>query len=84
MGRKDKINVSTNGAPFIDIGIPDKDREKIALGLSRVLAPPNGTSTRAHFQVIHIASARTSSRSVVGWNRIPPFAGPRAMLCCTR
>ena len=30
-------------------------------------APPNGTSTKAHFQVIHIASARTSSRSVAGW-----------------
>ena len=30
-------------------------------------APPNGTSTRAHFQVIHMASARTSSRSVLGW-----------------
>ena len=29
-------------------------------------APPNGTSTSAHFQVIHIASARTSSRSVGG------------------
>ena len=30
-------------------------------------APPKGTFTRAHFQVIHIASARTSSRSVEGW-----------------
>ena len=30
------------------------------------LAPPNGTSTRAHFQVIHMARARTSSRSVAG------------------
>ena len=47
-------------------------------------APPNGTSTRAHFQVIHIASARTSSRSVAGWKRRPPLAGPRATLCWTR
>jgi hypothetical protein len=47
-------------------------------------APPNGTSTSAHFQVIHIASARTSSMSAWGWKRIPPFAGPRATLCWTR
>ena len=47
-------------------------------------APPNGTSTSAHFQVIHMASARTSSTSVAGWKRRPPFAGPRATLCCTR
>ena len=32
MARKNKTDVRTNGAPFIDIGIPDKDREKIALG----------------------------------------------------
>ncbi len=32
--------------------------------LTPPLAPPKGTPTRAHFQVIHIASARTSSRSV--------------------
>ena len=37
-----------------------------------------------HFQVIHMASARTSSRSVRGWNRRPPLAGPRATLCWTR
>jgi hypothetical protein len=47
-------------------------------------APPNGTSTSAHFQVIHIASARTSSMSVLGWKRNPPLAGPRATLCWTR
>ena len=29
-------------------------------------APPYGTSSRAHFQVIHIASARTSSRLTFG------------------
>ena len=58
----------------------------IALGsqVTPPLAPPNGTSTSAHFQVIHIASARTSSRSVCGWNRRPPLAGPRATLCWTR
>ena len=47
-------------------------------------APPKGTSTSAHFQVIHMASARTSSRSVCGWKRRPPLAGPRATLCWTR
>ena len=30
------------------------------------LAPPYGTSRSAHFQVIHIASARTSSSVDVG------------------
>ena len=48
------------------------------------LAPPNGTSTSAHFQVIHMARARTSSRSGLGWKRRPPLAGPRATLCWTR
>ena len=52
--------------------------------LTPPFAPPNGTSTSAHFQVIHIASARTSSRSVWGWKRRPPLAGPRATLCWTR
>ena len=40
------------------------------------LAPPYGMPMSAHFQVIHIASARTSSRSVAGWKRMPPLAGP--------
>ena len=31
------------------------------------LAPPNGMPVRAHFHVIHIASARTSSRVTSGW-----------------
>ena len=31
------------------------------------LAPPYGMFTQAHFQVIHIASARTSSRVTSGW-----------------
>ncbi len=47
-------------------------------------APPNGTLTRAHFQVIHMARARTSSMSVRGWKRMPPLAGPRETLCWTR
>ncbi len=40
--------------------------------------------TVAVFQVIHDASALTSSSVRLGWKRTPPFAGPRAMLCCTR
>jgi hypothetical protein len=47
-------------------------------------APPNGIPISAHFQVIHIASAFTSSSVTSGWYRIPPFDGPRAMLCVTR
>jgi hypothetical protein len=31
------------------------------------LAPPKGRPVRAHFQVIYIASARTSSRVTSGW-----------------
>src|SRR5262245_23445463 len=48
------------------------------------LPPPNGMSATAHFHVIHDASAETSSSETSGWKRMPPFAGPRAMLCCTR
>ncbi len=48
------------------------------------LAPPKGMLTSAHFQVIHIASALTSSSVTSGWKRIPPLPGPRARLCCTR
>ena len=47
-------------------------------------APPNGRPISAHFHVIHIASAFTSSRVTPGWYRIPPFAGPRVTLCTTR
>ena len=47
-------------------------------------APPYGRPARAHFHVIHMASARTSSSVTAGWKRIPPFVGPQAMLCCTR
>ncbi len=48
------------------------------------LAPPSGMSTTAHFQVIHIARARTVSIVSWGWKRMPPLEGPRASLCCTR
>ncbi len=37
------------------------------------LAPPKGISAIAVFQVISSASARTSSRSTSGWNRMPPL-----------
>jgi hypothetical protein len=39
------------------------------LGLQMIppFAPPNGTSNTAHFQVIHEASARTSSADTSGW-----------------
>jgi hypothetical protein len=48
------------------------------------LPPPRGMSTSAHFQVIHIARARTVSIVSCGWKRMPPLLGPRASLCCTR
>ena len=48
------------------------------------LPPPSGMSTRAHFQVIQAASARTVSMVSSGWKRMPPLVGPRASLYCTR
>src|SRR6266704_1352985 len=45
------------------------------------LAPPKGMPATAHFQVIHIESAFTSSMVTLGWNLIPPLYGPRALLC---
>jgi hypothetical protein len=47
-------------------------------------APPNGMFTTAHFQVIHAASAFTSSRVTFMSKRMPPLAGPRDVLCRTR
>src|SRR6266702_572660 len=47
-------------------------------------APPNGIFTTAHFHVIQLASARTSSSVTSGEYRMPPFEGPRAIECCTR
>src|SRR5215467_10834937 len=40
--------------------------------------------TTAHFQVIQLARARTSSSVTSGEYLTPPFAGPRAIECCTR
>jgi starvation-inducible DNA-binding protein len=40
--------VAGNGAPAIDIGIPDKDRAKIVEGLSRVLADTYSLYLKTH------------------------------------
>ena len=48
-----------------------------------LLPPPNGTPISAHFQVISIAKPVTSSSETVGVMRIPPLAGPSAVLCRT-
>ena len=48
------------------------------------LAPPSGKFIIAVLSDIPIASATTSSRVTPGWYRIPPFAGPRVVLWCTR
>ncbi len=48
------------------------------------LPPPSGMSATAHFQVIHIASARTVSAVSCGWKRMPPLQGPRESLCWIR
>src|ERR671915_2276042 len=40
--------------------------------------------TTAHFHVIHMARALTSSRLTSGWYRIPPLEGPREVLWWTR
>ena len=39
---------------------------------------------RAHFHVIHMASAFVSSSVTSWWYRIPPLEGPRATLCVQR
>jgi hypothetical protein len=41
------------------------------------LAPPNGSPSAAHLNVIQNASDWTSSVLTSGWKRIPPFVGPR-------
>jgi hypothetical protein len=48
------------------------------------LAPSNGRSTTAHFQVIHIERPIHSSRVTPGWKRSPPLWGPRTLLCWAR
>ncbi|GIL04978.1 DNA starvation/stationary phase protection protein [Betaproteobacteria bacterium PRO7] len=45
---KNKSDDGGAGAPRIDIGIPDKDREKIAHGLSRVLADTYSLYLKTH------------------------------------
>merc|ERR1711914_47844 len=45
------------------------------------LAPPNGTSTTEHFQVIKAAKALTSSISTSGAYLIPPLVGRRWWEC---
>src|ERR1039458_8749076 len=41
------------------------------------LAPPKGMLTTAHFHVIQLAKARTSSSVTSGEQRMPPFARRR-------
>ena len=48
MARKKTASASQDGAPLIDIGIKGKDREKIALGLSRVLADTYSLYLKTH------------------------------------
>jgi starvation-inducible DNA-binding protein len=48
MAKKSKALVGSNGAPTIDIGIDDKDRAKIADGLSRVLADTYSLYLKTH------------------------------------
>jgi len=43
-----------------------------------------GMPVTAHLNVIQKERAETSSSVTLGWKRIPPFAGPRALLCWTR
>ncbi len=48
MAKKGKTAAGMNGAPTIDIGIADKDRAKIAEGLSRVLADTYSLYLKTH------------------------------------
>jgi starvation-inducible DNA-binding protein len=47
MARKNKSHAAS-GAPVIDIGIAQKDRERIAAGLSRLLADTYGLYLKSH------------------------------------
>ena len=49
--------------------IPSSSRSDSCFGshLTPPFAPPNGIPISAHFQVIHIDSARTSSSVTSGW-----------------
>ena len=48
MAKKSKAMAAVTGAPTIDIGIADKDRAKIADGLSRVLADTYSLYLKTH------------------------------------
>jgi starvation-inducible DNA-binding protein len=48
MARKNKTHAAGGGAPVIDIGIGQKDREKIADGLSRLLADTFSLYLKSH------------------------------------
>lgn len=45
--------------------------------------PPYGIPATAHFRLIQVARAFTSSKSTCGWYLIPPLYGPLAELCWT-
>ena len=47
-------------------------------------APPKGTSTSAHLNVISAARPMTSFCVTIVLNRIPPLVGRRCWLCCAR
>ncbi len=70
-----KRRVSRSSSPWL-----------IARGLQRTppFAPPYGKRSRAHFHVIHTASAAHSPSVTSGSKRTPPFVGPRTLECCTR
>lgn len=48
MAKNKTLAMAGNGAPVIDIGIRDKDRQKIAEGLSRLLADTYGLYLKTH------------------------------------
>ena len=51
-------NLAVTAAPQIDIGIKTKDREKIALGLSRVLADTYSLYLKTHNFHWNVAEVR--------------------------
>ena len=66
----------------VSLSISPKDID-FGLQVTPPLPPPYGRLVTAHFQVIQLARALTSSKLTSGWNLIPPFAGPLVMLCWT-
>ena len=56
----------------------------LASAFMPLLAPPNGRSAIAFFQVMALARPITSSFVTSGTILIPPFPGPRAVLCMTQ